>query len=327
MNPAITMPSLRALAGFAVVLACVAFAVSAHADDPIFPIGSRLGLVPPPGMVKSKTFEGFEDPDKGAAILLAALPARAYDELDKSMVPEAMQKQGIEVDKREAITLGANTGFILTGKQATPKGRFRKWLLVAAAGDVTALVTVQVQDQDQTYSDKAVRDALATLVVRANVPDAEQLSLLPFTIGDLAGFHIDDVVPGNALMLVDRPAGQGNGAADPARDTHFLIAAMPGGPEEAADRDSFARVTFEKIGGIRNVRVQDAGPLRIGGQPGYQTLASAKEGQSDADVKIVQWLRFGSGGFMQMIGIARAEVWPSVFMRLRTVRDSVDPRR
>ncbi len=131
---------------------------------------------------------------------------QAYGELDKSMVPEAMQKQGIEVDKRDPITLGDNKGFILTGMQTTPKGRFRKWLLVAAAGEVTALVTVQVADQTQRYSDQAVRDALATLVVRANVPEAEQLSLLPFTVGDMAGFHIDDVVPGNALMLTDAAA-------------------------------------------------------------------------------------------------------------------------
>lgn len=327
MNLAIKMPSFRARAGFAVILAGLLFAVSAHAADPIFPTGSRLGLVPPPGMVKSTTFEGFEDRDKNAAILLAALPAQAYAELEKSMVPETMQKQGIDVDRRDAVTLGGNTGFILTGKQMTPKGRFRKWLLVAAAGDVTALVTVQVADQDQTYTDQAVRDALATLVVRANVPDAEQLSLLPFMVNDLAGFHIDDIVPGNALMLTDTPAGQGAGAPELARDTHFLIAAMSGGPEESADRDNFARVSFEKIGGIRDVRIQDTGPLRIGGQPGYQTLASAKEGQSDADIKVVQWLRFGTGGFIQMIGIARAEVWPNVFMRLRTVRDSVDPRR
>jgi hypothetical protein len=286
-------------------------------------------------MVQSKTFEGFEDPDKSAAILLAALPARAYAELEKSMVPEAMQKQGIDVDKREAITLGDNQGFILTGRQTTPQGRYRKWLLVAAAGDVTALVTVQVQDQNQTYTDKAIHDALATLVLRATVPDAEQLSLLPFTIEDLAGFRIDDVVPGNALMLADAPAGpsvgpgagSSNGEPDPARDTHFLIAAMAGGPDEAVDRDTFSRITFEKIGGIRDVRIQDAGPLRIGGQPGYQILANAKEGPNDADVKVVQWLRFGTGGFMQMIGIARTEVWPSVFTRLRTVRDGIDPRR
>ena len=247
---AINMPSLRAPLGFGVLLAVMLCALSAHAADPIFPTGSRLGLVPPTGMVQSKTFQGFEDPDKTAAILLAALPARAYAELEKSMVPEAMQKEGIDVDKREAVTLGTNQGFILTGKQTTPQGRYRKWLLVAAAGDVTALVTVQIQDQDQTYDDNAIHDALATLAVRANVPDAEQLSLLPFNVQDLAGFRIDDVVPGNALMLTDAPVGPsagssagssaaGNGEPDPARDTHFLIAAMAGGPDEAADRDNF----------------------------------------------------------------------------------------
>ncbi len=78
--------------------------------------------------------------------------------------------------------------------------------MVAAAGNVTALVTVQVPEQDEAYTDKAVRDALATLALRASVPDAERLSLLPFTVGDLAGFHIDDVLPGRALMLVDAPA-------------------------------------------------------------------------------------------------------------------------
>jgi hypothetical protein len=327
MNAAINRPSLRTYAGFAVALACLLSAGWAQAADPIFPTGSRLGLVPPPGMVRSATFQGFEDADKNAAIFLAALPAPAYGELEKSMVPEAMQKQGIEVDKREAITLGGNKGFILSGKQATAKSLYRKWLMVAAAGDVTALVTVQIPDQDQTYSDKAVHDALATLVIRAHVPDAEQLSLLPFTISDFAGFHIDDVMPGSALMLVDTLAQQGNVTSDPARSVHFLIAAMPGGPEEAVDRDNFARVTFEKIGGIKNVHIQDAGPLRISGQAGYQILANAKEGQTDDDVMVVQWLRFGSGGFMQMIGIARADIWPTVYTRLRTVRDSIDPRR
>ncbi len=56
------------------------------------------------------------------------------------------------------------------------------------------------------------------------------------------------------------------------------------------------------------MQIQDAEPLRIGSQPGYQTLAKAKDGQTDTDVMVVQWLRFGSGGFLQMIGIARADV-------------------
>jgi hypothetical protein len=319
----------------------------AWAADPIFPIGSRLGIVPPPGMVQSRNFVGFEDPEKNAAILFTTLPAQAYDSLDKTMVPEAMKKDGVDVEKREPIQLSFGKGFILTGAQATDKGRYRKWLVVAAGNNVTALVTAQVPDQDTAYPDKAMRDALATLVMRDSVPDAEQLSLMPFTIGDMAGFRIDEVLPGRAIMLVDKPAdagpapdqgkdqsqSQSKDAKDQSKDqsktpinARLFIAAMPGGPAEPGDRSNFARTTFQQIVGIKDVQIQDAESLRIGGQQGFETLAKAKDAQSDTDVMVVQWLRFGTAGFLQMIGIARADTWPAMFGRLRTVRDSIDPR-
>ena len=52
--------------------ALVAVASPLRAADPVFPMASVIGLVPPGGMVASKTFPGFEDADKDAAILLAA---------------------------------------------------------------------------------------------------------------------------------------------------------------------------------------------------------------------------------------------------------------
>ena len=159
--------TMRAAACLAAVLAVAAWTIPARAADPIFPVGSRLGLVPPPGMVRSANFEGFEDVANDAAILLAALPAAAYDQLDKSMVPDALKNQGIDVDTREPIELGFGKGFLLSGRQTIGNVPYRKWLLVAAAADFTALVTVQVRDQDATYPEKAVRDALATLTVRA----------------------------------------------------------------------------------------------------------------------------------------------------------------
>jgi hypothetical protein len=39
---------------------------------------------------------------------------------------------------------------------------------------------------------------------------------------------------------------------------------------------------------------------------------------------VIQWLRFGGGGYLQMVGIAGADGWTSVLARLRTVRDSVE---
>ncbi|MGB8628921.1 MAG: hypothetical protein WCD69_05960 [Xanthobacteraceae bacterium] len=299
-------------------------AMPARAAEPTFPIGSRLGLVPPSGMVPSRTFEGFEDPDKNASIFLTTLPTGAFEQLDKSMVPEAMKQQGINVDKREPIDIPAGKGFLLSGKQTSDKGPIRKWLLVAAADNLTALVSVQVPEQETAYSDQTVRAALQTLTVRPRVPEAEQLSLMPFKIGDLAGFHVDEALPGRAIMLSDAAANHSDEGANNPPNVRMFIAAQSGGPEESADRGNFARVAFDQIVGIKEVHVQDAEPLRISNQPGYQTLAKAKDVQTGTDVMVVQWLRFGTGGFIRMIGIARADGWVDTLNRLRTVRDSID---
>ena len=51
-------------------------AVPARASRPIYPLGST-SLVPRPGMVPSKSFPTFEDPDKDAAkCILRTLPPR-----------------------------------------------------------------------------------------------------------------------------------------------------------------------------------------------------------------------------------------------------------
>jgi hypothetical protein len=105
-----------------------------------------------------------------------------------------------------------------------------------------------------------------------------------------------------------------------------MVAAMSGGPGEPGQWANFARTAFDSIGGIKDIHVQMSEPLRIGGQPGFQTLAKAKDGTTGADIMVVQWLRFGTGAFMQMVGIARSEAWSDEFPRLRAVRDSIDPR-
>jgi hypothetical protein len=279
-------------------------------------------MVPLTGMVPSRTFLGFEEPGTNAAIVLTALPANAYEQLAKSMVPEAMKKEGIEVERREDIALPGGKAFILTGRQTVEKTRYRKWMLIAAADDLTALVNVQVPEQAGNYSEDAVRAAFATLAVRPHIPEAEQLSLVPFKLEEMAGFQVEDVLPGRAIVLVDPANRSAEGAGETAK-ARLFISALPGGPEETADRENFARVTFGQIAGIKDVHLQDSGPLRIASQPGYQTLAKAKDSGTGTDVMVVQWLRFGFGGFLRIVGIARADAWPEMFGRLRAVRDGI----
>jgi hypothetical protein len=305
-------------AGLAALFALWVLAMPARAAEPVFPPGSRIGLVPPTGMVTSNTFAGFTDQDKDTAIVLAALPAGAYSQIEKTLDADALKKEGVTLEKREPMQLSTGKGLLLTGRQVTDKTHYRKWLLVAVLGDLTALVNVQAPEESAVYSERVVRAALATLTMRPAVPEQEQLSLLPFTVGELAGFHVDEVVRGRVLVLTEA-SQNGPGA-------RMLIAALPGGPTETKEHGNFARLAFGEIAGIRDIHVTMSEPLRIGGQSGYQTMAEAKDALSGIDIKVVQWLRFGSGGFLQMVGIARAETWTSELARLRTVRDSIDPK-
>jgi hypothetical protein len=318
--------SLAAWAAAATVLAALVFALPAHAADPTFPTGSRIGLVPPAGMTVSKRFSGYEDIDKDAAIIIATLPAAAYDELDHTAVPDVLKKQGITMEKREPMQINGAKAFLVLGTEDVDKTQYRKWILVAIEDDMTALVNVQVPTPDTTYTDAVVRAALATLTVRDTVPDAERLSLLPFKVGDLADFKIQGVLPGRALMLADVSPAQGSDATGQMLNARLLIAAEQGGPNESDDHGNFARLAFDSIGGIKDVRINMSEPLNLDGQQGYQTMAQAKEIHSDADLMVVQWLRFGAGGFMQMVGIGRPDNWATTLTRMRTVRDSIEQK-
>src|ERR1044072_5406733 len=45
--------------------------LSTHAlAQPMFPPGSRIGIVPPPGMTPSDRFQGFEDRPRGAMLVV-----------------------------------------------------------------------------------------------------------------------------------------------------------------------------------------------------------------------------------------------------------------
>jgi hypothetical protein len=321
-----SMAALLALISMAALLALTALVMPARAADPVFPTGSRVGMVPPDGMTPSETFEGFGDQQKNAAILITTLPADAYESLEKTGVPDSLRKEGFTIDRREPIELKDGKGFLITGTEIADKTRFRKWLLVAALADVTALVSVQVPEQDQAYSERALRSALATLTVRADVPDAERLSRLPFTVGELAGFRISDVMPGRAVMLIDARPGSEQDSSGFTLNARLMAAAMPDGPVEPGERASFARMTFDSIVGIKDVHVQMAEPLRMGGQPGFQIVAQAKDANTGTDLMVAQWLRFGSGGYLEIVGMGRADVWNEEFPRLRAIRDSIDPK-
>ena len=299
-----------------------ALALPALAAEAIFPTGSRLGLVPPPGMQASKVFPGFEDRENNAFIRLIAVSGSPFADIEKTITADALKKQGLTVEQRESFAMPSGKGLLVVAQQSAGSARIRKWLLLAPIDDITALVSVEIPLTVTRYPAPAIRAALTTLAVRPQVPVEEQFALVPFKLGDLSGFRLARVVPGMALQLTDGPKD----ALEATEQPHLVVSVVPGGPQKPADRDRFARLALSGLPAFKELRLVSSEPMRLGGLAGHETRAEGKDPQTGADIAIVQWLRFGTGAYMRIVGFAPKENWTETFTRFRAVRDGLEPR-
>jgi hypothetical protein len=294
--------------------------------EPQFPLASRLGLVPPPGMTVSSTFQGFEDAANNVYIRLVAMPQDAYSEIEKSMTNQAMKKQNIIVERREPFVLRSSKGLLVVARQESGADKLRKWLLIAPIDGLTALVSMEMpllgKKEKDVYAEPAIRAAFASLASRSTIPSEEQLALVPFRLGDLAGFQVAGVVPGRAVQLSDGGSDTINAGDRP----YLLIGIAAGSAPSPNDRDSFARLAFASPPNLKDVRILSSEPMRIGGQPGHEMRVTGKDAKSGAEVEIVQWLRFGSGAYLRILGFAPKDGWVEALARFRAVRDGMAPR-
>ena len=289
------------------------------AADPIFPRGLRVGLAPPPGMLVSKRFTGFEDLEHNAIITILDLPAQAYSRLEQSgfnSIPPATT-----IESRQMFVFHSGIGILIKAHTQTASGVMDRWILLASAAPATnlaMLINVEVPAAARSvYSDSAIRKALASVTFRPT-PLAEQVKLLPFKLDELAGFRVVQALRSGGIVITDGPSD------DLSKQAYMVISVANGAPERAEDRARFARDILSSAP-VRDLKFASAEAMRLGGLPGYEIRADASDLHGNP-IKLVQWLRFGTTGFVRIIGITRRDQWDQVFNRFRAIRDGVQLR-
>jgi hypothetical protein len=320
MKPRLSVGLLAPLAFWAALW----HAAPAASAEVLFPLGSRLGLTPPPGIERSQVFPGFEDRTNNVFIRLITMPGPAFAEIEKTMTNDALKKQGMTVEKRDRFAMPqGSSGILVVAQQEAGGVRFRKWLLVAPIADVTAMVSFEIPNNvKDSYPEAVIRAALATTAARAEVPIAEQLDLLPFRLGDFADMRVARVLPGVGLQLTDGP----NDDIETTGQPHLIVSIARGGPPYPRDRDNFARLVLAGLPPLNDVRITGSKSMRLGRMQGHEMRASGKDVKTGGEVQIVQWLRFGQGAYLRLLGFAPKDDWTKSFMRFRAVRDGVEAR-
>jgi hypothetical protein len=301
----------------AVVLA--AFATAADAEVK-FPPGMRIGLEPPADMTLSTHFPGFEDADRKVSIHILDLPAGAYGELETSAFNK--NQPGLDDVKRESFPFQSGIAFLISGHGEQNGAIVYKWFLLAKASgpdqNLATLVNVEVPEAARSvYTDALIRQTLASVTFRP-APIQEQLAMLPFKLDDLGGFRVMQALAAGGVILTDGPTD------DLTKQPYMIVSVGRGGPQQAGDRARFARDLLQTAP-VRDMSVTFADAIRISGAPGFEIRATAN-GLHGEPISIVQWVRFGTSGFLRVIGVSRPDAWDALFPRFRTVRDGIDLR-
>jgi hypothetical protein len=309
---------LSAVAVFVTAI-CVVF-FPAFAADPVFPPGMRVGMTPLVGLSRAKSFVGFETEDQAVKVLVTELPAEAYGEVMNAFKANPAGTGGI---KPESIDTAAGVAYYTAESAKDGTTNVRRYSMILPGGTFSGYVAVQVpENASKIYTDDAVRQMFASAVIRKEVPVDEQLGLMPFKISELSDFkNVRTLAPSAAIILADGDEVTG---FEPAPFMVIgLIGATPAQPE---DRGRFAQQAATTIPGVRDARITMSEPIRIDGQPGYETRIDATSGKDNTSVTVVQWLRFGGANSLRIIGSAPREQWPKAFPRFRAVRDGIQPR-
>jgi hypothetical protein len=292
----------------------------AQAADTVFPQGIRIGMTPLVGLVPAKTFAGFETADESVKVLVAELPASAYGEVVNALKTNPVLGNATTPESIETPA-GAAYYMIETGK--TGGNVVRRYSMILSGGAFSAYIAMQVpENASKIYSDEAVRQMFTSATVRKEVPVSEFLDMMPFKASELANFKtVRALTPGPALLLAD-----GDEATGLESGSFMVIGLMGSAPKSSEDRGRFAEQAATSIPGVRNWRLTMSEPVRIDGLAGYETRLDATSGKDNTPVTLVQWLRFGGGNTMRIIGSAPRDRWTEAFPRFRAVRDGVQPR-
>ena len=311
------MKHIRLLPALVLFIAAIFPALAA---DPVFPPGVRVGVTPLVGLVGAKTFVGFETEDHGVKVLMAELPAEAYNEVVAAFKASPAGANGI---KPESIETTAGVAYYTAENAKNGATNVRRYSMILPGGTFSGYIAVQVpENASKIYTDEAIRKMFASAAVRKQVPVEEQLGLMPFKISELGDFkNVRTLAVGSTVLLAD---GQEDSSVEAA--PFIVLSLMGAAPAQPDDRGRFAQEAAIAIPGVREARMTMSEAIRIDGMPGYETRIDGVSGKDNTPVTIVQWLRFGGPTTLRIIGSAPRDQWAKAFPRFRTVRDGIQPR-
>jgi hypothetical protein len=297
----------------ATVLAAVALAQPAGAQERVAIRGTLVTLVPPPGFKVSRTARGIENTETGSTITIAERSAEGYAQLAEMFTSPKNLSAGFgeqDVTIRSVRQVAVGNGYVpfAIGTQRRRGGgsELIKYLALLRGGKTT-LVTFTLGDRSFTEADA---ETLIRSIELAPAPTTEELlERLPFTLRVVEPFRVTNVASRTSVTL---ETGEDDGP----------VIVIGRGASQALMGEE-ARVAVEVLkttGGFVDAVIGAQGPAPFAGGNGYRVSAVV------GDRTIVQYLTIVPGGYyLRFVARGETSAMQAVEAVVEEIAGSVEP--
>ena len=261
---------------------------------------SRIAIELPDGYEPAQLFSGFTHEALGISVIMVEMPGAAYDSLEAGMTPEGLAAKGVTKARRLKLAR-AEPHVYMQGEQASAAGVFAKFFVVFREGDVTALITANVQKASLDKGDVKAADierALETARVVATPAPAKDL----FTLGELGPFKSSGTFLGTAKAFTL----DGTAAPAPAGSSKPMLIAAPSLDRRLVPNpEAYAEQLIAGLAGALEIKIAGRTAVTYGDLPGIEIEAVARDKDGGGEVVLYQLLLLPKeGGYYRIFGQA-----------------------
>ena len=260
--------------------------------------GTKFFLIPPAGFIPATNFQGFQQMNSGASILVMEIPG-PFSESIKGMNEPGLKTQGIILRGKEEIMFNGNQGLFLTAEQFAYGTNYSKYILVF--GDTLATYMVNgIFPKEVPELDNDIRESMLSVVYEPGLT-VDPLSAVSFSIDTQnTKLKFGKSITGMLLYTVD-----GKVPTESGDRTSFIVGLSLANVQKKKKKltaiNRIKRLPYTDLKIDENKIIE----IEIDGISGYEIVGEGLDKSTGTNELVYQVILFTDNGYYIIVGTTK----------------------
>jgi hypothetical protein len=260
--------------------------------------GTKFFLIPPTGFINATSFQGFQQMNSGASILVMEIPG-PFSESTKGFNEQGLKTQGVVLKKTEDLEVNGYQGLFLTTEQFAYGTNFSKYILVFGDTKGTYIVNGTFP-KEVTELDKDIRESMFSVVYESGLT-VDPLSAVPFTVDtENTKLKFGKSMTGMLLYTVD-----GKIPTQSTDKTSFIVG-LSIANVQTVDKKLTAITRIKRMP-YTDLKIDEnkINEIEIDGISGYEIVGEGLDKSNGTKEYVYQVMLFTDNGYYIMVGTTK----------------------